>query len=161
MARKQGGHRTASLLFPSNWTGRWLRNAIEAEPKWQLRSILNSYKYANWIAFESVALNGLQLTPRGNPENNYLRSVEVGILISNAAEQYRNQPNKIPFEQKVNILKDILATPIVGDMVRTFTEAVFTLPPPPPAPAFEVNVQPQPAEIKEEGKAPVPVITVG
>lgn len=144
MPHKPGGHKTKGLSFPSNWTGKWIFRAIINTPKWQLQSILNSYKFNDWIAFESMKLNGLQLSPKTSPEMNYLRSVEVGIAVSQASKEYESVPHKVPLEDKIKLLKEELEVPIVGDMVRTLTQAML---PAPMAPVMQ-NV----AEVKGEGK---------
>lgn len=167
MAHREGGHRTKGLVFPSNWTGKWLYRAIINTPKWQLHSVLNSYKYNQWIAFESMALNGLQLSPRTSPENNYIRSIEVGIAVSQASKQYQSVPHKVPLEDKVRLLKEELEVPIVGDMVRTLTQAVLPAPMSVMYPnVAEVKTQVGeegkeiPIEVKEEGKE-IPVMALG
>jgi len=160
MARRQGGHKTKVLVFPSNWTGKWLYRAIINTPKWQINSVLNSYKYNQWISFESTYLNGLQLPEKTNPEENWIRSAIVGMKVSQASKDYEQMMNKVPLEDKVELLKDELATPIVGDMIRTLTTFVAPLPSPrQELPSF-VNVEFPKTTIKEEGKInPVQVIS--
>lgn len=163
MSHKQGGHKTKGLVFPSNWVGKWLYRAIINTPKWQLNSVLNSYKYNQWIAFESMKLNGLQLSPRTSPEMNYIRSIEVGIAVSEASKQYESVPHKVPLEDKVKLLKEELEVPIIGDMVRTMTQAVLPAPMAPMAPnVAEVKEEGKeiPIEVKEEGKE-IPVMALG
>jgi len=89
---------------------------------------LNSYKYNEWISFESTYLNGLKLPERSDPETNYIRSVLVGVKVSQASKDYENMMNKVPLEDKVELLKDELQTPIVGDMIRTLTTFVAPMP---------------------------------
>lgn len=158
MAHKQGGHKTKGLSFPSNWTGKWLFRAITATPKWQLDSILNSYKFNQWIAFESMALNGLQLSPRVSPEYNYIRSAEVGIAVSLASDMYEQVPHKVPLEDKVKLLKEELEVPIVGDMIKQMTEAVLPEPTPVVAPNVVELKEPN-VEYKEAGEK-IPAIAI-
>ncbi|ABP73425.1 hypothetical protein [Acidianus bottle-shaped virus] len=167
MSHKQGGHKTKGLVFPSNWTGKWLYRAIINTPKWQLNSVLNSYKFNQWIAFESMQLNGLQLSPRVSPETNFIRSVEVGIAVSEAGKQYESVPHKVPLEDKVRLLKEELEVPIIGDMVRSMTQAVLPGPMPVMYPntaevetPVEIKGKEIPIEFKEEGKE-IPVMAVG
>lgn len=163
MSHKQGGHKTKSLVFPANWVGKWLYRAIVNTPKWQLNSILNSYKFNEWIAFESMALNGLQLSPRTSPETNYVRSIEVGLAVSEASKQYETLPHKVPLEEKVKLLKEELETPIIGDMIRSMTQAVLPVPAPTMAPnVVELKEEGKeiPIEIKEEGNE-IPVFVTG
>jgi len=158
MARKQGGHKTKGLVFPSNWTGKWLYRAIINTPKWQINSVLNSYKFNEWIAFESTYLNGLRLPERTNAEDNWIRSMIVGIKVSQASKDYEQMMNKVPLEEKVDLLKEELATPIVGDMIRTLTS--FVAPAPAPTPANVVKVEMPQTTVEEEGKEiPVEVIS--
>jgi len=161
MTHRQGGHKTKSLVFPSNWTGKWLYRAIVNTPKWQINAVLNSYKYNQWIGFESTYLNGLKLPERTNPEENYIRSVLVGVKVSQAGKDYEESLNKVPLEDKVQLLKDELATPIVGDMIRSMTQ--FTAPSAPsgsPFPYSTVNEELPMVEIKEKGaRVPVQVIS--
>lgn len=159
MAHKPGGHKTKGLSFPANWTGKWLYRALINTPKWQLNSILNSYKFNQWIAFESMALNGLQLSPRVSPETNYIRSIEVGIAVSEASKQYEAIPHKVRLEEKVKLLKEELEVPIIGDMIRQLTEATLPTPVAPPAP-YQVEVKAPNVELKEEGEE-VPSIKIG
>jgi len=158
MARKQGGHKTKVLVFPSNWTGKWLYRAVINTPKWQINSVLNSYKFNEWIAFESTYLNGLRLPERVSPEENYIRSMIVGIKVSQASKDYEQMMNKVPLEEKVDLLKEELATPIVGDMIRTLTNFVA------PAPAQPmpnvVKVETPQVSIREKGRE-IPVEVVG
>ena len=158
MARKQGGHKTKVLVFPSNWTGKWLYRAVINTPKWQINSVLNSYKFNEWIAFESTYLNGLRLPERTSAEENYIRSVIVGIKVSQASKDYEQMMNKVPLEEKVDLLKEELATPIVGDMIRTLTNFVA------PAPAQPmpnvVKVETPQVSIREKGRE-IPVEVVG
>jgi hypothetical protein len=160
MTHKQGGHKTKGLVFPANWTGKWLYRAIINTPKWQINSVLNSYKFNEWIAFESTYLNGLRLPEKTNPEDNFIRSVLVGIKVSEAGKQYEETLNKVPLEDKVQLLKDELATPIVGDMIRTVTQ--FSAPMMPNSgvsPYSVANVELPNVEIREKGKEiPVQVI---
>ena len=158
MARKQGGHKTNKLVFPSNWTGKWLYRAIINTPKWQINAVLNSYKFNEWISFESTYLNGLKLPERTDPETNYIRSVIVGVKVSQASKDYKNMMNKVPLEDKVELLKEELQTPIVGDMIRTLTS--FVAPMPAPSAPNVVSVEMPQTTIKEEGKEiPVEVIS--
>jgi len=157
MARKQGGHKTKSLAFPGNWTGKWLYRAIINTPKWQINSVLNSYKYNQWASFESTYLNGLKLPEKQSPEENWLRSAIVGIKVSQASKDYEQMMNKVPLEDKVQLLKDELATPIVGDMIRTLT--TFVAPMQMQNQGSMVNVEFPEVTIKERGKEiPVEVI---
>jgi hypothetical protein len=157
MAHKQGGHKTKGLVFPSNWTGKWLYRAIINTPKWQINSVLNSYKYNQWISFESTYLNGLKLPEKQSPEENWMRSAIVGIKVSQASKDYEQMMNKVPLEDKVELLKDELATPIVGDMIRTLT--TFVAPMPRQNQGSMVNVEFPEVTIKERGKEiPVEVI---
>jgi hypothetical protein len=157
MAHKQGGHKTKGLVFPSNWTGKWLYRAIINTPKWQINSVLNSYKYNQWISFESTYLNGLKLPEKQSPEENWLRSAIVGIKVSQAGKDYEQMMNKVPLEDKVQLLKDELATPIVGDMIRTLT--TFVVPMQMQNQGSMVNVEFPEVTIKEKGKEiPVEVI---
>jgi len=158
MARKEGGHKTKVLVFPSNWTGKWLYRAIINTPKWQINAVLNSYKYNEWIAFESTYLNGLRLPERTSPEENYIRSVLVGIKVSQASKDYEQMMNKVPLEEKVDLLKEELQTPIVGDMIRTLTS--FVAPVPTPSPMSAVKVETPQVKIKEKGTE-IPVEVVG
>jgi hypothetical protein len=162
MAHRQGGHKTKNLVFPSNWTGKWLYRAIINTPKWQINSVLNSYKYNEWISFESTYLNGLKLPERSDPETNYIRSVLVGVKVSQASKDYENMMNKVPLEDKVELLKDELATPIVGDMIRTLTTFVAPMPMTEQGinPESVVNVEFPEVKIKEKG-AKTPVIING
>ena len=141
MSHRQGGHKTKTLAFPTNWTTKWLYDAITATPKWQTKSILNAGKYNQWIAFESSALNGLTLPERDNPELNFVRSIAVGIKVSQAGEQYERIMNKTTLEDKVQTLNQILATPIVGDMVRSMTESMIQIPEVEPS-EEEVSIMP-------------------
>jgi hypothetical protein len=158
MAHKQGGHKTKGLVFPSNWTGKWLYRAIINTPKWQINAVLNSYKFNEWIAFESTYLNGLRLPERTSPEENYIRSVLVGIKVSQASTDYEQMMNKVPLEEKVELLKEELQTPIVGDMIRTLT--TFVAPTPAPMMPNVVKVETPEVSIKEKGKE-IPVEVIG
>jgi len=159
MGHRQGGHRTKSLVFPSNWSGKWLFRAIINTPKWQINSILNSYKFSEWIGYLSSYLNGLKLPDRTSPEENYVRSVVVGIKVSQASKDYQNAMNKIPVEDKVRLLKDEIETPIVGDMIKTLTEATLpsTLN---VSPVSLVNVKSPQETVEEKGKEiPVEILS--
>jgi hypothetical protein len=160
MAHRQGGHKTKGLVFPSNWTGKWLFRAIINTPKWQINSVLNSYKYNEWISFESTYLNGLKLPEKSDPETNYIRSVLVGVKVSQASKDYENMMNKVPLEDKVELLKDELQTPIVGDMIRTLTTFVAPMANEGVNPESVVNVEFPEVKIKEKG-AKTPVIING
>jgi hypothetical protein len=150
MAHRQGGHKTKGLVFPSNWTGKWVYRAIINTPKWQINSVLNSYKYNEWISFESTYLNGLRLPERTSPEENYIRSVLVGIKVSQASKDYNSTLNKVPLDEKVQLLKDELAVPIVGDMIRNITQFAMPVPTAQPMPSM-VNVEFPETEVKEKG----------
>jgi len=157
MGRKQGGYKTKGLVFPSNWTGKWLYRAIINTPKWQINSVLNSYKYNEWIAFESTYLNGLRLPDRVSADQNYIRSVIVGMKVSQASRDYEQMLNKVPLEEKVELLKEELATPIVGDMIRTLT--TFEAPMPEVKPSV-VKVETPKVTVEEKGtEVPVQVIS--
>ncbi len=162
MAHRQGGHKTKGLVFPSNWTGKWLYRAIINTPKWQINAVLNSYKYNEWISFESTYLNGLKLPERSDPETNYIRSVLVGVKVSQASKDYENMMNKVPLEDKVELLKDELQTPIVGDMIRTLTTFVAPMPMEREGvnPQSVVSVEFPEVKIKEKGEK-TPVIING
>lgn len=161
MTHRQGGHRTKGLVFPSNWTGKWLYRAVINTPKWQLQSILNSYKFNQWIAFESMALNGLQLSPRVDPETNFVRSIEVGIAVSQAGKDYEAIPHKVPLEEKVELLKEELETPIIGDMIKQMTEAnIAPMMEPTTPPPYHVELVEPNVKVSESGEK-LPVITVG
>jgi len=159
MAHKQGGHRTNRLAFPSNWTGKWLYRAIINVPRWQINSVLNSYKFNQWIAIESTYLNGLRLPDKESPETNYIRSALVGIKVSQASKDYEQMMNEVPLEEKIQLLKDEISTPIVGDMIKTLTS--FTAPMPMRESGSSiVDVEFPQTEIKERGKEiPVEVIS--
>jgi len=161
MAHREGGHKTKGLVFPSNWTGKWLYRAVVNTPKWQINSVLNSYKFNQWIGFESTYLNGLRLPEKTSPEKNFIRSVMVGVKVSQAGKDYEESLNKVPLEDKVQLLKDELATPIVGDMIRSMTQ--FTAPMVPmgtPSPYSVVNEELPMVQIKEKGsRVPVQVIS--
>jgi len=153
MSKKQGGHKSNKLVFPGNWTGKWLYRAIINVPKWQINSVLNSYKFNQWIALESTYLNGLTLPDKVDPENNYIRSVIVGIKVSQASADYQQIMNEVPLEEKVQLLKDELATPIIGDMINTLTTFVAPVPKEQEAkPVSIVDVQFPKTKIKEEMK---------
>ncbi len=159
MAHKEGGHRTPVLSFPSNWTGKWVYRAIINTPKWQLNSVLNSYKFNEWIGFESTYLNGLRLSERTDPETNYIRSIEVGIAVSRASQEYEKTFHKVPLEDKVKLLKEELEVPIVGDMIRSMVQANLPMPTPMPAPEM-VELKAPEVEIAEKGEK-VPSIKIG
>jgi len=160
MARRQGGHKTGKLVFPSNWTGKWLYRAIVNTPKWQINSILNSYKYNQWITFESTYLNGLRLPERTSNEDNWIRSVIVGIKVSQASKDYEQMMNKVPLADKVDLLKEELQTPIVGDMIKTLTTFVAPVQPAEMTPVSVVKVEMPKTEVKEKGtEVPVEVIS--
>lgn len=119
MAHRQGGHKTSELVFPSNWTGKWLYNAIASTPKWQAESLLNSYKYQTWINILSTNLNGLVLPKKtGNIEQDVFRSIAVGLVVHKASQEYENMPVDVPLPEKVKMLKDMMNYPLVGDMVK-------------------------------------------
>jgi len=161
MAHRQGGHRTKGLVFPSNWTGKWIFKAVVNTPKWQINSILNSYKYNEWISFESTYLNGLRLPERTSPEENYIRSVLVGIKVSQASKDYDSMLNKVPLEDKVELLKEELSVPIVGDMIRQVTQFTAPMPAVTPSPSM-VSVNLPETEVKEKGsfkEIPVEVLS--
>jgi len=158
MVHRQGGHKTTKLVFPSNWTGKWLYKAIINTPKWQINSVFNSYKYNQWISFESTYLNGLKLPERTSPEENYIRSVIVGMKVSQASKDYENMMNQVPLEDKIELLRDELATPIVGDMIRTLTTFVAPMPSPKQEMPSYVNVKFPETEIKEKGKIIAPQV---
>jgi len=159
MTHRQGGHKTNKLVFPSNWTGKWLYRTIINTPKWQINSVLGSYKYDQWTSFESTYLNGLKLPERTSPEENYLRSVIVGIKVSQASKDYKNMMNEVPLEDKIELLKDELSTPIVGDMIRTLTTFVAPIPSPRQELPNVVNVEFPETKIEEKGKmVPVQII---
>ena len=154
MSHKQGGHRSKVLVFPSNWTSKWLYRAIIHTPKWQTNAILNSYKFGQWIAFESSALNGLRLPERISPEVNFVRSIVVGIKVSQASKQYENMMNKESIEQMVENLQNLTSMPIVGDMIRNMTEANLpTVTETAPVSSEKVTIpapKPKPEEKEEE-----------
>jgi hypothetical protein len=160
MVHRQGGHKTTKLVFPSNWTGKWLFRAIINTPKWQINSVLNSYKYNQWISFESTYLNGLQLPEKTSPEENWIRSVIVGMKVSQASKDYEQMMNKVPLEDKVELLKSELATPIIGDMIRSLTTFVAPMPSPMEEKPNLVKVEFPKTQIKEVGKM-TPVIVNG
>jgi len=158
MSKKQGGHKTKNLVFPANWSGKWLYRAVINTPKWQINSVLNSYKFNQWITFESTYLNGMRLPEKADPNTNYIRSVLVGIKVSQASKDYQQMMNEVPLEEKVELLRNELATPIVGDMIRTLT--TFTSPLPSEREGSIVNVEFPKTTIKEKGKEiPVEVIS--
>ena len=128
MAHKQGGHKSKTLVFPANWTSKWLYRAITNTPKWQTNAVLNSYKFNQWITFESSALNGLRLPERVSPEMNFIRSVVVGIKVSQASKQYEAIMNKETMEQMAENLENIVSMPIVGDMIKNMTKATIPAP---------------------------------
>jgi hypothetical protein len=103
-------------------------------------------------------LNGLKLPEKSDPETNYIRSVLVGVKVSQASKDYENMMNKVPLEDKVELLKDELQTPIVGDMIRTLT--TFVVPERPEQMPNIVNVEFPETTIKEKGREiPVEVIS--
>ena len=66
-----------------------------------------------------------------------------------ASTQYEQLYHKLPYEQEVERVNQLLAQPIVGDMVRTLTEAV--LPAPMPEPVAKKSVElPAPNMMPEE-----------
>jgi len=161
MAHKQGGHKTKGLVFPSNWTGKWIFKAIVNTPKWQINAVLNSYKYNEWISFESTYLNGLRLPEKTNPEENWIRSAFVGIKVSEASKAYDSMQNKVPLDEKVDLLKEELSVPIVGDMIRNITQFTAPVPVEAPAPSM-VSVNLPETEVKEKGsfkEIPVQVLS--
>jgi len=158
MAKRQGGHKTPRLVFPSNWTGKWLYRAIVNTPKCQINSVLNSYKYNQWISFESTYLNGLRLPERTSPEENWIRSALVGMKVSQASKDYENMMNKVPLEEKVELLKEELQTPIIGDMIRTLTTFVAPMPETPMPNVVKVEMPK--TTVEEEGTV-VPVVVNG
>jgi len=161
MAHKEGGHKTKGLVFPSNWTGKWIYRAVINTPKWQINSVLNSYKFNEWISFESTYLNGLRLPERTSPEDNYVRSMLVGVKVSQASKDFNSTLNKVPLEEKVQLLKEELSVPIVGDMIRNITQFTAPVPVEAPAPSM-VSVNFPETEIKERGaikEIPVQVLS--
>jgi len=161
MAHKEGGHKTKGLVFPSNWTGKWLYRAIINTPKWQINSILNSYKFNEWIAFESTYLNGLRLPERVSPETDWIRSAIVGVKVSQASQDYEATLNKVPLEEKVDLLKEELSVPIVGDMIRNLTQFNMPMPAMAPSPSM-VSVKLPETQVKESGsfkEIPVEVLS--
>lgn len=128
MSRHKGYH-TNQLIFPSNWTGKWLYRAIVNTPKWQINSVLGSTKYGQWYGLLQANLNGLMLAPKtADPVSNVMRSVAVGIKVKQASTQYEKLMHKLPYEEEVKRLNELLENPIVGDMVKTLTEATLPAP---------------------------------
>ena len=150
MAHRQGGHRSKTLVFPSNWTSKWLYRAIINTPKWQTNAVLNSYKFGQWIAFESSALNGLRLPERISPEFNFVRSIVVGVKVSQAGKEYENMMNKESLEQMVENLQNLTTMPVVGDMIRNMTEANLPMVTPTEPVSSEKVVIPAPKPKPEE-----------
>lgn len=160
MAHKQGGYRSKTLIFPNNWTGKWLYHAIINTPKWQINSILNSYKFAEWVGFESTYLNGLRLPERSSPEENYIRSVMVGVKVSQASREYNSMMNKVGLEDKVELLKDELEAPVLGDMIKSLTQAVVPSPTNNITPLSLTKVETPEITVKEKGKEiPVEILS--
>jgi hypothetical protein len=66
--------------------------------------------------------------------------------------------NKVPLEDKVSLLKEELAMPIVGDMIRNVTQFVMPTPSMTPSPSM-VSVEFPQEKIEEKGKLiPVQVL---
>jgi hypothetical protein len=82
------------------------------------------------------------------------------MKVSQASKDYENMMNKVPLEDKVELLRDELATPIVGDMIRTLTTFVAPMPSPKVEKPSVVKVEFPKTEIKEVGKMN-PVIVNG
>ena len=153
---KHKGYHTNQLIFPSNWTGKWLYRAIINTPKWQINSVLGSTKYGQWFGLLQANLNGLMLAPKTDDVvSNVMRSVAVGIKVKQASTQYEKLMHKLPYEEQVKRLNELLENPIVGDMVKTLTEATL------PAPSSGVmssrqvilpSYEPEEAEKEEEYK---------
>lgn len=156
MARHKGYH-TDELIFPSNWTGKWLYRAIVNTPKWQINSVLGSPKYNEWINILSANLNGLRLLAKTDDAVvNVMRSVAVGVKVHQASQQYEQLFHKLPYEQSLKQLENILRHPVVGDMVRTLTEA--TLPSPQVGVTEEKKVIMPPIEEVEEKESVTEVV---
>lgn len=140
-------HKTTSLAFPNNWTSDWLTKAIASTPKWQLESILNSYKYAQWIGYLSSSLNGLRLpTKTGVLEQDVMRSVIVGLKVHEASVQYENTMHDTTLAKKVEYLENMMKYPIVRDQVRGLIQ-MPQMTPKPTVQSLEIQV---PEEIPTE-----------
>lgn len=127
-----------------------------------MNAILNSYKYNEWISFESTYLNGLRLPEKSDPETNYLRSVLVGVKVSQASKDYEQMMNKVPLEEKIELLRDELETPIIGDMIKTLTTFVAPMPMGKSEganPYSVVNVEYPNVTIREKGEKTPVIIT--
>lgn len=116
-------HKTSSLAFPNNWTSEWLMRAVASTPKWQMNSILNSYKYAQWIGYLSSSLNGLRLPEKtGNLDQDIMRSVIVGLKVHEASIQYENTMHDVTLAKKVEYLENIMKYPVIRDQVKALIQ---------------------------------------
>lgn len=157
-------HKTSSLAFPNNWTSEWLLKAVSSTPKWQLESILNSYKYAQWIGYLSSELNGLRLPAKtGVIEQDVMRSVIVGLKVHEASMQYENTMHDTTLAKKIEYLENMMKYPIVRDQVKALIQMPMT-PMRPTVQSLEVQV---PEEVPGEeteikvtpGKAPAVIVS--
>ncbi|MEM0257252.1 MAG: hypothetical protein QXV58_15115 [Saccharolobus sp.] len=109
--------KTSKLIFPANWTGKWLYDAVVATPKWQVNSFLGAPQYAQWISYFD-RINGLQLAPKTNADTNFMRSVQVGLVTSQIAQEYENTKVKQTLEDKAEELEKLLTMPIVNQVMN-------------------------------------------
>ena len=153
--------KTSVLAFPSNWTSKWLYRAITNTPKWQVNAILNSPKWNQWISIETAFLNGTRLPEKTDDLYvNVERSFIVGLKVHEASQQYESMPHKMTYEQQVRELRNLLAHPIVGDMIKNLTEA--TIPTTTEAPVMTTEVS-YPFSFKvaeKKGEKEIPVLSI-
>lgn len=120
---------------PQEFTGKWLYNAIVNTPKWQIKSLLGAPKFAMWINYLSAELDGITLPEKTNLFDNWLRSAIVGFRVSQASQKFSNQMIKMPISEEVEELKNIVQTPIVGDLINNLVQTSVSASFPTPAPA--------------------------
>lgn len=114
-------HKTSKLIFPSDWTGKWIYRSVLATPKWQINSTLNAYKYQEYISFLSGQLDGLTLPERIDPKTNWVRSAMVGEKVVVASQLYEQTPDKIPLEDKIKFVKSLFENPVVNNLITQAT----------------------------------------
>ena len=119
--------KTSKLIFPANWTGRWLYDAVIATPKWQVNSFLGAPQYAQWIDYFS-RINGLQLAPKTNADTNFMRSVQVGLVTSQIAQEYESTKVKQTMDEKAKELERLLATPVVSQVMNNTISKIGNAP---------------------------------
>jgi hypothetical protein len=101
------------LVFPdyNEWTNKWITRSILATPKWQINAIEGSFYYNEWINLLSTRLDGTKLPQKGDPKDNYVRSLVVGVGVAITSQEYENNKIKVPSSVENMFIKELLEGP--------------------------------------------------